>query len=61
MNVILCIQDVFGSLQATAVSSGYCIGSCNWVLQSAHEKVTSSLNTEAKELLKSVCVCHSGG
>lgn len=42
--------DVFGMFEISAHSSGYCIGSCNWVMKSAHEKVvymsqTSTLTT----------------
>ncbi len=37
----LLLQDIFGALTAMAVSSGYCIGSANWVIQSDYEKVTS--------------------
>ncbi len=33
-------QDIFGSLDVMAVSSGYCIGSCNFVIQSDYEKVS---------------------
>ena len=31
--------DVFGCLQVTAISSGHCLGSCNWTIESAHEKI----------------------
>lgn len=31
--------DIYGALDATAVSSGFCLGSANWVLRSAREKV----------------------
>ena len=34
-----CMQDLFGVLVLKALSSGFCIGSCNWVLQSHYEKV----------------------
>ncbi|KAI8437891.1 hypothetical protein MSG28_010573 [Choristoneura fumiferana] len=30
--------DIYGALDATPVSSGFCLGSANWVLRSAHEK-----------------------
>ena len=30
---------MFGHLEATAVSSGFCLGSCNWLLQTKHFKV----------------------
>lgn len=47
--------DIFGSLQAIAISSGYCIGSCNWVLQTEHEKLcyvagSSTLTTHPKPM-----------
>lgn len=32
--------DVFGALQITPVSSGFCLGSSNWVLSSGHEKIS---------------------
>lgn len=32
--------DVYGALDATPVSSGFCLGSANWVLRSAHEKAS---------------------
>ena len=38
----LILQDIFGALQATAVSSGFCLGSCNWMVTSDHEKVNNS-------------------
>jgi len=31
--------DIFGLFEVSAHSSGFCIGSCNWVLQSDHEKI----------------------
>lgn len=37
--------DIYGALDATAVSSGFCLGSANWVLRSAREKVLSYLMT----------------
>ncbi|KAK7507295.1 hypothetical protein BaRGS_00001230 [Batillaria attramentaria] len=45
--------DVFGALQVQAVSSGCCIGSCNWIIQSTFEKIcyvsgTSTLTTHPK-------------
>uniref|UniRef100_A0A1B6MCP8 Beta-Casp domain-containing protein n=1 Tax=Graphocephala atropunctata TaxID=36148 RepID=A0A1B6MCP8_9HEMI len=33
-------MDVYGSLRVTPVSSGYCLGSSNWVINSDHEKIT---------------------
>lgn len=45
--------DIFGLYEVSAHSSGYCIGSCNWVLKSDHEKIvymsqTSLLTTHPK-------------
>lgn len=31
--------DIFGLFEISAHSSGYCIGSCNWVLNSNHQKI----------------------
>lgn len=31
--------DIFGLFEVSAHSSGFCIGSCNWVLRSNHEKI----------------------
>lgn len=47
--------DVYGALDATAVSSGFCLGSANWVLRSAHEKVayvsgSSTLTTHPRPI-----------
>lgn len=47
--------SLFGSLSATAYSSGHTIGSCNWVLETDHEKVvyfssSSTLTTHPKPL-----------
>lgn len=40
--------DIYGALDATAVSSGFCLGSANWVLRSAREKVLFMLENEQK-------------
>ncbi|XP_022781258.1 integrator complex subunit 9 homolog [Stylophora pistillata] len=32
--------DLFGILKLTPLSSGYCLGSCNWVIESDYEKVS---------------------
>ncbi|XP_074594510.1 integrator complex subunit 9 [Brevipalpus obovatus] len=42
--------DIFGSFSVSAHSSGCCIGSCNWVVETAHKKIvylssTSTLTT----------------
>ncbi|GFQ79596.1 integrator complex subunit 9 [Trichonephila clavata] len=47
--------DVFGALKISAVSSGYCLGSCNWILWTAHEKIgyissSSTLTTHPKPM-----------
>ncbi|CAG9580839.1 unnamed protein product [Danaus chrysippus] len=47
--------DIYGALDATAVSSGFCLGSANWVLRSAHEKVayvsgSSTLTTHPRPI-----------
>ncbi|XP_039760148.1 integrator complex subunit 9 [Pararge aegeria] len=47
--------DVYGALHATPVSSGFCLGSANWVLRSAHEKVayvsgSSTLTTHPRPI-----------
>lgn len=31
--------DIFGALEATPLSSGHMIGSCNWLITSDHEKI----------------------
>ena len=31
--------DIFGAFEVQAVSSGYLIGSCNWVIKTNHEKI----------------------
>ena len=45
--------NIFGLFEVSAHSSGFCIGSCNWVLNSNHEKIvymsqTSLLTTHPK-------------
>lgn len=47
--------DIFGSLTVTPASSGCCIGSCNWVIQSTFEKIcyiagTSTLTTHPRPM-----------
>ncbi|XP_063699216.1 integrator complex subunit 9 [Culicoides brevitarsis] len=32
--------DIYGALQVTAISSGYCLGSSNWIICSGHEKIS---------------------
>src|SRR5690606_23634982 len=31
--------DIYGSFKAVAVSSGYCLGSANWILESDFKKI----------------------
>jgi len=47
--------DCFGLIQVTPVSSGYCIGSCNWILSTGYEKIvyvssSSTLTTHPKSM-----------
>jgi integrator complex subunit 9 len=50
--------DVYGALQVTPVSSGFCLGSSNWVLSSGHEKISyisgsSTLTTHPRPINQS--------
>ncbi|KAH7969080.1 hypothetical protein HPB52_014524 [Rhipicephalus sanguineus] len=54
-NYLFCLQDVFGMVQVSAVSSGYCLGSCNWIVTADHEKIvymsgSSTLTTHPKPI-----------
>ncbi|KAL7299713.1 hypothetical protein TKK_0007465 [Trichogramma kaykai] len=47
--------DVYGALSVTAISSGYCLGSSNWIIASDHEKIayvsgSSTLTTHPKPM-----------
>ncbi|CAG5124649.1 unnamed protein product, partial [Candidula unifasciata] len=47
--------DIFGALTVTPASSGCCIGSCNWIIQSKYEKIcyvagTSTLTTHPRPM-----------
>eukprot|EP00088_Acartia_fossae_P030637 TRINITY_DN3162_c0_g1_i2.p1 TRINITY_DN3162_c0_g1~~TRINITY_DN3162_c0_g1_i2.p1 ORF type:complete len:711 (+),score=150.28 TRINITY_DN3162_c0_g1_i2:54-2186(+) len=47
--------DCFGLIQVTSVSSGYCIGSCNWLLSTGFEKIvyisaSSTLTTHPRAI-----------
>ncbi|GAB6018889.1 hypothetical protein CHUAL_000547 [Chamberlinius hualienensis] len=47
--------DVFGMVTVSPVSSGYCLGSCNWIIRSSYESVayisgSSSLTTHPKPM-----------
>ena len=33
------VQKLFGNLKATSLSSGFCLGSCNWLLETEYCKV----------------------
>ncbi|ESP04266.1 hypothetical protein LOTGIDRAFT_224004 [Lottia gigantea] len=51
-------MNIYGCVESTAVSSGYSLGSSNWVIKSTHEKVcyvsgTSTLTTHPKPLEQS--------
>ncbi|KAL5292304.1 INTS9.2 family protein [Megaselia abdita] len=50
--------DILGVLQATPVSSGFCLGSSNWVLTTSHEKIcyvsgSSTLTTHPRPINQS--------
>lgn len=34
------LQELFGAVQVSPLSSGYSLGSSNWIIQSHHEKVS---------------------
>ena len=38
--VFCCPQDLYGAVEAEALSSGYTLGSCNWSLRSNGVKLT---------------------
>ena len=41
VNVSCCVfQELFGAVQVTPLSSGYALGSSNWIIQSHYEKVS---------------------
>ena len=47
--------NICGAVKVTAVSSGFCLGSCNWLIQSDHEKIaylsgSSSLTTHPRPI-----------
>ena len=48
-------KDIFGALTVMPTSSGFCLGSCNWVLTSSHEKIvylssSSTLTTHPRPM-----------
>lgn len=51
------LQNIFGMLNIMAISAGFCIGSCNWIVDSDHERVTyiagsSTLTTHPRVRIK---------
>ena len=50
---MLLFQSVFGALKVTAYSSGFSLGSCNWLVESEFEKV-KELYDSFKILFRSV-------
>lgn len=41
INISCCaFQELFGAVQVTPLSSGYALGSSNWIIQSHYEKVS---------------------
>ncbi|KAK6619622.1 hypothetical protein RUM43_012379 [Polyplax serrata] len=47
--------DIYGALKAVPVSSGYCLGSANWIIQSDYEKIayvsgSTTLTTHPKPM-----------
>lgn len=50
--------DIFGALKVKPVSSGYCLGSSNWIINSGHEKIayisgSSTLTTHPQPINQS--------
>ncbi|CAL4069691.1 unnamed protein product, partial [Meganyctiphanes norvegica] len=48
-------KDICGALKVTAVSSGFCMGSCNWLIATQHEKLaylsgSSTLTTHPRPI-----------
>lgn len=54
--LISCPQELFGAVQITPLSSGYSLGSSNWIIQSHYEKVSyvsgSSLLTTHPQVIQ---------
>ena len=38
--VVVVLQELFGAVQVSPLSSGYSLGSSNWIIQSHYEKVS---------------------
>lgn len=55
LNSNMGLKDVYGALQVIPASSGYCLGSANWIITSDHEKIvylsgSSTLTTHPKPM-----------
>lgn len=55
---VVLFQELFGAVQVTPLSSGYALGSSNWIIQSHYEKVSyvsgsSLLTTHPQVILNS--------
>jgi len=55
LNSNIGLKDVYGALQVIPASSGYCLGSANWIITSDHEKIvylsgSSTLTTHPKPM-----------
>ena len=37
-------EKIFGLVEISPVSSGYCLGSCNWLITTGYEKVMFNLS-----------------
>lgn len=51
--------DIFGALSVTPISSGFCLGSSNWLISSDHEKIayvsgSSTLTTHPRPMEQSM-------
>lgn len=52
---LIYLQDIYGALTVTPISSGYCLGSSNWLISCDHEKVafvsgSSTLTTHPRPM-----------
>ena len=61
---VVLFQELFGAVQVTPLSSGYALGSSNWIIQSHYEKVSyvsgSSLLTTHPQVILNSPVNNSG-
>ena len=39
--------SIFGLVEISPVSSGYCLGSCNWLITTGYEKVRCRVNKKS--------------